>query len=822
MRRPKKPKPRRAKPDEVFGTKALTVARFGNDIIWQSHLNAEELAVLQADQAAQLDIVIAQIDALVADIATQVSHLPASQLLHRAWWEQASRHIGIRAEAEIEHADAIAMRMVDYVQSVVASTPPSPDPKDQVTDEDWQRLQESVDTLFSTLNLSYQVCRTAKALTENPELDLDFEAFFFKAQMYWCNVRGERYQVLEEAYLRDLFAPHSDIMEELFGISANTFVDEIMKIVASLTYGIQHAFEEMESFRRDSLNAVKEKLESGGAGEETFQAVFEAVIAENGWEERRRRVGSLWMGLDLFDVGKLTSLPNELVAELTWGPGEDTDFFAPGPFSGWPLRVWPTFKRPFVRIDGRACCFDLHSLCDNIYRIMSRLIRRRKPAYEETWKLRQQAVAEDLPLAQLAALLPGAIIFRSAYYRWFPKIGHVTKEWCETDGLVLYDGHLFIVESKGGAFTHTPPATDFEAYINSIKTLLLKPATQGQRFLDYLNSADSVEICDADHNVIGAISRTDFQQVSICAVTLDPFTELAAQAQHLRKLGIDVGRQPVWPISVDDLRVYASIFSNPLEFLHYVEQRNAAFASDLLELDDELDHLGLYLAHNRYVDYAEERFPKAGAAINFFGYRSAIDKFFAERLHDPAFPCPLRQEAPERFVEILDVLASSDRPGRSRLASYLLDLGSEGRKDVTDCIVRELRDQPIRGRPLAFSTVGGLQVGNTTFVYVGDEALRDAAIALRLTREAMLISGERERLLIELSYTDDQQLREVDWRWVKIEDIPAADLAALQVGADQLRQKRLASAREVRRKIGRNDLCPCGSGKKYKRCCLHA
>ena len=25
----------------------------------------------------------------------------------------------------------------------------------------------------------------------------------------------------------------------------------------------------------------------------------------------------------------------------------------------------------------------------------------------------------------------------------------------------------------------------------------------------------------------------------------------------------------------------------------------------------------------------------------------------------------------------------------------------------------------------------------------------------------------------------------------------------------------------MRKKIGRNDLCPCGSGKKYKLCCIH-
>jgi uncharacterized protein YecA (UPF0149 family) len=24
----------------------------------------------------------------------------------------------------------------------------------------------------------------------------------------------------------------------------------------------------------------------------------------------------------------------------------------------------------------------------------------------------------------------------------------------------------------------------------------------------------------------------------------------------------------------------------------------------------------------------------------------------------------------------------------------------------------------------------------------------------------------------------------------------------------------------LRKKVGRNDLCPCGSGKKYKKCCM--
>jgi uncharacterized protein YecA (UPF0149 family) len=34
-----------------------------------------------------------------------------------------------------------------------------------------------------------------------------------------------------------------------------------------------------------------------------------------------------------------------------------------------------------------------------------------------------------------------------------------------------------------------------------------------------------------------------------------------------------------------------------------------------------------------------------------------------------------------------------------------------------------------------------------------------------------------------------------------------------------LREAEAEEAGQPRRRVGRNELCPCGSGKKYKRCC---
>jgi uncharacterized protein YecA (UPF0149 family) len=42
----------------------------------------------------------------------------------------------------------------------------------------------------------------------------------------------------------------------------------------------------------------------------------------------------------------------------------------------------------------------------------------------------------------------------------------------------------------------------------------------------------------------------------------------------------------------------------------------------------------------------------------------------------------------------------------------------------------------------------------------------------------------------------------------------------LENGVKELQEKRLKESPKVNKKIARNDPCPCGSGKKYKRCCL--
>ena len=372
-----------------------------------------------------------------------------------------------------------------------------------------------------------------------------------------------------------------------------------------LSEGLPNITKEFDRFREVTTNANGEILHEDIDTSESLPELMRKVVKHNNWQEWQDSILGRFFQFDLFDVQKITKFPDNLLKELSWASGQNEDFFTPGEFEGWPLRVLPIQVRPFLCVDGRYYCFEVLNLMDNLYRIMQRLIIRLRPDYKEIWNERQKMISEELPFRlfkscyQMSKSIVLSIISGQ-------RVKYSEKNWCETDGLIIFDDHLIIVEVKAGAFTYSPPATDFPAYMASIKELVLKPATQAKRFLEYLYSKKEVIIHDDSHQPVAHLERDKFRHITACCVTLDQFTTLAAQVEKLQPIGTDLQGFPIWPISVDDLRVYADIFDSPLIFTHFLEERQRAFKSPALRATDELDHLSLYLKHNRYVSHAED------------------------------------------------------------------------------------------------------------------------------------------------------------------------------------------------------------------------
>lgn len=173
---------------------------------------------------------------------------------------------------------------------------------------------------------------------------------------------------------------------------------------------------------------------------------------------------------------------------------------------------------------------------------------------------------------------------------------------------------------------------------------------------------------------------------------------------------------------------------------------------------------------------------------------------------------------PPRLREVLDFLDDSTIPGRSNIACYLLDLSGEWRESFFCWIETELKELPVRGRCLPSSSHGNVRL--TIFVSKAGTVPRSHADSLDHTRVVMICADEPDRVLLELSYDSGGTLIALDWSVVNLVELPASELARLQHAGERLKEKRIIKSIQSDGKIGRNESCPCGSGKKFKRCCM--
>jgi preprotein translocase subunit SecA len=278
-------------------------------------------------------------------------------------------------------------------------------------------------------------------------------------------------------------------------------------------------------------------------------------------------------------------------------------------------------------------------------------------------------------------------------------------------------------------------------------------------------------------------------------------------------VGIDVGQRSVWALSIDDLRVYSELFDNALTFLHFVEQRLRASQSAYVDLNDEMDHLGLYVAQNNYSQYAAELMANGLGRINFNGYTTAIDEYYGALVRGDT-PKLVRQETPLRLAEIVNFLNRSKEPLRAELVSFLLDGGGEFRDSLAAGIEQALREnrELRRARPLSF--YGPMAM---TLWISSPSAPRTNGQALDHARAVMMADGEASRRLVELEYATDDTLVGAHLNHVSLLDVSMAEMERIKQAGENLKHRRVQQA-QAKGKIGRNDACPCGSGRKFKKC----
>lgn len=560
-------------------------------------------------------------------------------------------------------------KMIDLTQSILVTRSPSAK-NNRIDEDDVKNYLNELSRVFTAASIYIHT-------TNNDEL-------IKYSQSNGMNVSGTLYPCFEKNHFTDLFSPYSSLLEKIYGIESSELVNGILKI---------------------SNNLRSMKFLEFLSIENSVTSYYNLEITTN--------------LKDYFNIEKITGWPLLLIQDLSLTLGEWPKFYEDA--IQVMLKEAPIKYKPFINIEESYYCFSIDNLIDNIYRTVLRSIRKRDNSTSSIINNIQKELSEALPFKFLKSILPESDIYQSIYYK-APVGANNKNEWCECDGIILYDDVMIIVEVKGGSLSPVSPFSDKEAYKKSLNDLASNPYKQSLRLFNEYNRSGKIKIYKKEgkksYEFIKEIN--DIKFIQACCVTLDDFNELAAQIEKTEF--IEKSNLPIWCVSINDLRVYPELFDSSSIFLNYLYQRSHAVRNPYIKANDELDHVGMYFAYNDYSTRVKEWVEESSINIEevyIESHRDEIDIYMSRKVNSSVqngltedildeIIGPLKKPKQNMnivFEHVIKLLDGTRDKLNIRVARYLLLLDSESRDNLCEFLVtRSQKILEFKNRPAFLNT----------------------------------------------------------------------------------------------------------------------
>ncbi|MET4615625.1 hypothetical protein ABIA71_001188 [Stenotrophomonas sp. 2619] len=663
-----------------------------------------------------------------------------------------------------------AQFLLEYVHAAYATSPAS---SDRTFDEGvCTRIIEVAGELRET---SMVVAMMVAASSEEAQFGEQTRDLIFRALSNWIMLRGHRHQVLEEEFLSFALAPHDEALRRVYGVGSSEIARGIQDLADAIRLGHGRAAETIRGSMEDAQEFLQERGVSMEDGLGSWQAERPEMAAAVG-----QAVADLFQGR-ICNVTQQTKLPAELLDDLSYSEGEELDFYAPGPYSGTPLRTLPARKKPLIKLDHDSYQVDPSFTRDASYRAILYNLLQREPAYREEFNSKQKDWSEAAFQGVFKRQLKDAKAFNEVYYRY-------KGNWYENDTLLLLEDVLILVEAKSGAAaTIASPADTFNRHARDVQDLIVKAFAQCRRFLEYLSSAEEVQLyslVDGRYEEVLRVRLNDYRVVLPIGLTVESYSPFSAGAKDLPGISPILGKFPFVSLAIDEIQVLDRFLPTTGQLLHYLSIRQDAASVEGAVLFDEIDHLGAYIQQNRFPDNLREQLAEGPQLLLMNGMSEVVDDYFN----------PLDWEAmppPAQFFpgEISSLLGAMDRKRGSawlEIDSHIRDFGAEGREQLAGYL-RNLRATLKQHPRRYFSLATGVMF---LFWLYRDEDAVDLG-AVKAIAEAVCLSTGAERVLaVTIGVDASGGYETVEGQWISRCTTTSAELKA-QADALKARSERL-------------------------------
>ncbi|AYN20066.1 SEC-C metal-binding domain-containing protein [Alcaligenes aquatilis] len=385
----------------------------------------------------------------------------------------------------------------------------------------------------------------------------------------------------------------------------------------------------------------------------------------------------------------------------------------------------------------------------------------------------------------------------------------------EADVLVIYGDRLIIVQAKAKKLTIAARKGNDNQLKTDFVAAIQDSYDQGWVCANEM-LAGGCRLVDDESNEVEL--PASIKEVFLFSLVSEHYPALAFQSsQSLKFQTTDVIRPP-FVLDVFLLDTLTEMLASPLRLLSYVKLRVAA--SDKLMSGHELTVLGYHLKQNLWLD------EKYNCVMLDDSIAQDLDAAMMVRrdnqLGDDTPEGILTKMRGTRYEGLIKEIEARPDPAVLELGFHLLSMSEDSCRNVDRILEIITRNTQLVGKRHDVTLASSTPPCGVSF-HCNPVATPEAMTVLK-THCAKRKYKQRAAQWFGVSVDPDGQVQfgvTLDFPWEPSEELDelTADMKPATQALNALHQYSRRGGQ--RKKLGRNEPCHCGSGRKYKKCCLN-
>jgi hypothetical protein len=384
----------------------------------------------------------------------------------------------------------------------------------------------------------------------------------------------------------------------------------------------------------------------------------------------------------------------------------------------------------------------------------------------------------------------------------------------ELDTAISWGPFLIMCEIKGKQYRKRSRLGDIPRLRDDLKASIEDAFSQASRATRYI-TANAVSVFKEKHTGRELrINKDQMRSIFPVSITLQEFGGLATQLALLRKIGLFKNSAYPWSLSLANLDVITRFIESPDVFLHYIKRRIDLQNSGKNIQGDELDVFGHYLDSRLHPSHFWKRKTPNGKDFTFMqltGGSDDFDEWFLVEIANSGQKPEIALKLPSGIRKLLDGLRKRDDNETRWIAFALLDLSPSTLDRIEDNLESLLANVKENGAVVRSTTVED----DTVVSIIVSRGILPEYLEQHTVRRAK-IEKYRHKATLSISFGIDISQGTRPFEIACYEEGPWS----FDQGIENLIKNEVPKMLPGQKLPGRNDRCICGSGKKFKHCCI--